>query len=110
MDTEEQEKENSPSKISIPAINLKINNDYNLTLREINRHSPNTENIYDRGYIRILPLSLDDREQIIEFLNQNEKEYVLPDAPEVRPIKIAIKGIPPDHSKKNLPRIREPEL
>ncbi|GBN49946.1 hypothetical protein AVEN_105714-1 [Araneus ventricosus] len=61
MDTEEREKDSSPPKISIPAINLKINNDYNLTLQEINRNSPNTENKYDRGYI--LPLSLDDREK-----------------------------------------------
>ncbi|GBN45106.1 hypothetical protein AVEN_138586-1, partial [Araneus ventricosus] len=70
---EEQDKENAPPKISIPAINLKINDDYNLTLQEISRNFPNTESKYDRGYIGILPHFLEDRSKIIEFLNKNEK-------------------------------------
>ncbi|GBN35997.1 hypothetical protein AVEN_86955-1 [Araneus ventricosus] len=112
MGLEEQDKENSPSKISIPTINLKINDDYNLTLQEINRNFPITEDKYDRVYIRILPysLSLDDRTKIIEFLNKNEllSESVLSETPENRPFKIVIKGLPPDQNKEIIfPRTRE---
>ncbi|GBO10602.1 hypothetical protein AVEN_112678-1 [Araneus ventricosus] len=102
MDIDDQDKDNSPPKISIPAINLNINIDYSLTLQEINRNFPNTENKYDRGYIRIQPHSLDDRSKIIELLNQNEKQYVLSEAPEIRPFKIVIKDVPLDHSMEQI--------
>ncbi|GBO02513.1 hypothetical protein AVEN_173182-1 [Araneus ventricosus] len=90
MDLEDKEN----PKISIPDINLKLDHEYNLTLQEINRKFPNTENSYDRGNIRILPHTLDDRVNIIKFLNENNKEYVLSEAPENRPIKIVVKGFP----------------
>ncbi|GBM39189.1 hypothetical protein AVEN_136404-1, partial [Araneus ventricosus] len=86
-------------KISIPDINLKISADYNLTIQEITRKFPETICKYNRGYIRISPHSHIDRENIIELLNKSEKEYVLSEAPENRPVKIVIKDLPPDHNK-----------
>ncbi|GBO14113.1 hypothetical protein AVEN_204490-1 [Araneus ventricosus] len=63
MDVEEQETLTEPPKTFIPAINLKLTNDYNLTLQEISRNHPETTNKYDRGYIKITPNSLEDREK-----------------------------------------------
>ncbi|GBM94847.1 hypothetical protein AVEN_54191-1, partial [Araneus ventricosus] len=63
METEEQENSTEPPKISIPAINLKLTSDYNLTLQEISRNHPETSNKYDRGYIKITPNSYEDREK-----------------------------------------------
>ncbi|GBN82378.1 hypothetical protein AVEN_152778-1 [Araneus ventricosus] len=88
----------------IPAINLKFVTDYNLTLQEINRNFPKTLNKLDRGYIRITPDSLEDRENIIEYLDKNKKEYVLSEAPENRPLKVVIKGLPKDHNKEFISR------
>ncbi|GBN54580.1 hypothetical protein AVEN_79119-1 [Araneus ventricosus] len=94
------ENENEPPKISVPTINLKLTDDYNLTLQEIYRQFPKTSNKFDRGFIRITPFSLEERDKIIELLNQSGKEYVLSEAPENRPVKIVIKGLPATH--KNL--------
>ncbi|GBM19633.1 hypothetical protein AVEN_107303-1 [Araneus ventricosus] len=95
-----EDKENP--KIAIPAINLKLDDDYNLTLQEINRKFPNTENSYDRENIRILPQTLDDRENIIKFLNENNKEFVTSEAPKNGPLKIVVKGLPPNHDKEKI--------
>ncbi|GBO32665.1 hypothetical protein AVEN_43460-1 [Araneus ventricosus] len=100
MDVEDQD--NSNDKIFIPAINLKVTEDYNLTIQEISRNHPETNNKYDRGYIRISPHSLEVREKIIEYLNKLNKEYVLSEAPADRPIKIVIKNLLLDHCKESL--------
>ncbi|GBN88120.1 hypothetical protein AVEN_250274-1 [Araneus ventricosus] len=102
MDVEEEDIPTEPPKTFIPAINLKLTNDYNLTLQEISRNDPETTNKYDRGYIKITPSSLEDKEKIIDYLNKSEKEYVLSEAPDARPIKIVIKDLPPDHGKENI--------
>ncbi|GBO28537.1 hypothetical protein AVEN_98802-1 [Araneus ventricosus] len=94
MDVEEQENLTELPKIFIPAINLKLTIDYNLTLQEISRNHPETTNKYDLGYIKITPNSLEDREKILDYLNKSEKEYVLSEAPDARPIKIVIKDLP----------------
>ncbi|GBN67054.1 hypothetical protein AVEN_121720-1 [Araneus ventricosus] len=60
-------------EIHVPAINLKIVADYNLTLQEINRNFPKTLNKLDSGYIRITPESIIDREKIIDYLDKNKK-------------------------------------
>ncbi|GBM98354.1 hypothetical protein AVEN_46652-1 [Araneus ventricosus] len=100
MDTTENDiPSDTEIKISIPDINLKISNDYNLTIQEIVRNFPETTCKYNRGYIRISPHTHEDREKIIESLNKSEKEYVLSEAPENRPLKIVIKNLPPDHDK-----------
>ncbi|GBM14034.1 hypothetical protein AVEN_140703-1 [Araneus ventricosus] len=100
MDTTENDSSNDTEiKTSIPDINLKLSNDYNLTIQEIVRNFPETSCKYNRGYIRISPHSHVDRENIIELLNKSEKEYVLSEAPENRPVKIVIKDLPPDHNK-----------
>ncbi|GBN75378.1 hypothetical protein AVEN_8063-2-1, partial [Araneus ventricosus] len=106
LNNDEQEMQCSsplePPKEIIPAINLKITEDYNLTLQEISRNFPETINHYDRGYIRISPNSSEERTKIIEYLDKTEKEYVLSEAPTERPIKIVIKGVPPDHSREKI--------
>ncbi|GBN41523.1 hypothetical protein AVEN_257586-1 [Araneus ventricosus] len=91
--------EHTQTKISVPDINLKLTDDYNLTIQEIARNFPETICKYHRGYIRISPHSLEDRDKIIETLDKTEKEYVLSEPPESRPLKIVIKNLPPDHSK-----------
>ncbi|GBN12828.1 hypothetical protein AVEN_215692-1 [Araneus ventricosus] len=97
MDVEEQENLTEHPKIIIPAINLKLSDDYNLTPQEISRNHPETTNKYDRGYIKISPNSLGDRDKIIDYLNKTNQEYVLSEASADRPIKIVIKNLPPDH-------------
>ncbi|GBN88101.1 hypothetical protein AVEN_4752-1 [Araneus ventricosus] len=67
MDVEEEDIPTEPPKTFIPAINLKLTNDYNLTLQEISRNDPETTNKYDRGYIKITPSSLEDIEKIIDL-------------------------------------------
>ncbi|GBM53737.1 hypothetical protein AVEN_159541-1 [Araneus ventricosus] len=100
MDTSDNVNTNDTQiKISIPDINLKLTTDYNLTIQEIAKIFPETIYKYYRGYIRISPHSLEDRDKIIETLDKSEKEYVLSEPPESRPIKIVIKNLPPDHSK-----------
>ncbi|GBM00122.1 hypothetical protein AVEN_176370-1 [Araneus ventricosus] len=96
--------EDTQTKISVPDINLKITDDYNLTIQEIARNFPETICKYQRGYIKISPHSLEDRDKIIETLDKTEKEYVLSEPPESRPIKIVIKNLPPDHSKERIVR------
>ncbi|GBM23721.1 hypothetical protein AVEN_156562-1, partial [Araneus ventricosus] len=103
MDTTENNISIDPEiKISIPDINLKLSSDYNLTIQEIVRKFPETTCKYNRGYIRISPHSIEDRDKIIETLDKTEKEYVLSEPPENRPIKIVIKNLPPDHSKDSI--------
>ncbi|GBN78212.1 hypothetical protein AVEN_145898-1 [Araneus ventricosus] len=92
------------TRIFVPDINLKLTDDYNLTIQEIARKFPATICKYQRGYIRISPHSLEDRDKIIETLDKTEKEYVLSEPPESRPIKIVIKNLPPDHSKERIVR------
>ncbi|GBO46444.1 hypothetical protein AVEN_265777-1 [Araneus ventricosus] len=96
--------EDTQTNLSVPDINLKLTDDYNLTIQEIARNFPATVCKYQRGYIRISPHSLEDRDKIIETLDKNEKEYVLSEPPESRPIKIVIKNLPPDHSKERIVR------
>ncbi|GBM76905.1 hypothetical protein AVEN_153133-1 [Araneus ventricosus] len=90
---------NEPTKTHVPSINLKLSDDYNLTLQEICRRFPKTDNKYSRGFIQITPNSLEERLKIIEFLNQSGKEYILSESPENRPVKIVIKGLPTTHNK-----------
>ncbi|GBN63639.1 hypothetical protein AVEN_85873-1 [Araneus ventricosus] len=103
LSSEEQEMQcpaqiDSP-KENIPAVNLKITEDYNLTSQEISRNFPETINLYDRGFIRISRNSIEGRTKIIEYLDKSEKEYVLSEPPTDRTIKIVIKGVPTDHNK-----------
>ncbi|GBM10256.1 hypothetical protein AVEN_49979-1 [Araneus ventricosus] len=88
-----------PIKTHVPSINLKLSDDYNLTLQEICRQFPKTDNKYSRGFIQITPNSVEERLKIIEFLNQSGKEYILSESPENRPDKIVIKGLPTTHNK-----------
>ncbi|GBM40144.1 hypothetical protein AVEN_170748-1, partial [Araneus ventricosus] len=105
MDTSENDNTNDKhTQNSIPDINLKLTDDYNLTIQEITRNFPETICKYYSGYIRITPHSLEDREKIIEALDKSEREYVLSEPTENRPIKIVIKNLPPDHCKERLVR------
>ncbi|GBM07961.1 hypothetical protein AVEN_232396-1 [Araneus ventricosus] len=61
MDAEDQINLSDHQKTFIPAINLKLTDDYTLTRQEISRNHPETTNKYDRRYIEISPNSLEDR-------------------------------------------------
>ncbi|GBL92038.1 hypothetical protein AVEN_60791-1 [Araneus ventricosus] len=55
LDVEEQDTLTETPKILILAINLKLSNDYNLTLQEIFRNHPETTNKYDLSLYQNLP-------------------------------------------------------
>ncbi|GBN54595.1 hypothetical protein AVEN_21552-1 [Araneus ventricosus] len=95
------------NKPEIPAINLKIDSTYNLTLQEIHSYFPETENKLINGYISIQANSAENRIKIIELLKRNNKEFVLSEAREDRPLKIVIKWLPIDQDKEELREILE---
>ncbi|GBN91457.1 Nucleic-acid-binding protein from transposon X-element [Araneus ventricosus] len=95
------------NKPEIPAINLKIDSTYNLTLQEIHSNFPETENKLIKGFISIQANSPENRIKIIELLKRNNKEFVLSEAREDRPLKIVIKWLPIDQDKEELREILE---
>ncbi|GBO44428.1 hypothetical protein AVEN_30328-1 [Araneus ventricosus] len=96
--------ENNPQ---VPAINLKLDADYNLTLQEIHSMFPETENKLIKGFISIQPNSEENRQKIIDLLRKNNKEFVLSEAREDRPLKIVIKWLPINQDKEELKDILE---
>ncbi|GBN49248.1 hypothetical protein AVEN_246191-1, partial [Araneus ventricosus] len=96
--------ENNPQ---VPAINLKLDADYNLTLQEIHSMFPETENKLIKGFICIQANSEDNRQKIIDILKKNNKEFVLSEAREDRPLKIVIKWLPVNQDKEELKDILE---
>ncbi|GBO20205.1 hypothetical protein AVEN_174435-1 [Araneus ventricosus] len=95
------------TKIQIPAINLKMDADYNLTLQEINRMYPDTENKLVKGFINIQATSNENRNSIIEYLKKNDKEFILSEAYANRPLKVVIHGLLVDQNKDELKQILE---
>ncbi|GBN60317.1 Nucleic-acid-binding protein from transposon X-element [Araneus ventricosus] len=95
------------NKPQIPAINLKLDSNYNLTLQEIHSMFPETENRLVKGYISIQANSPENRLKIIELLKKNKKEFVLSEAQTDRPLKIVIKRLPIDQDKEELKAILE---
>ncbi|GBN97492.1 Nucleic-acid-binding protein from transposon X-element [Araneus ventricosus] len=83
---------------SIPATNLLMDPNYNLTLQEIARKFPKTVNKLIKGYISITADSVENRNNILKYLNENDKEYILSERQEDRPLKIVIKNLPITHS------------
>ncbi|GBN67197.1 hypothetical protein AVEN_227802-1 [Araneus ventricosus] len=79
---------------SIPAINLLMDPNYNLTLQEIARKFPQTVNKLIKGYISITADSEESRNNILKYLKENDKEYILSERQEDRPLKIVIKNLP----------------
>ncbi|GBM11042.1 hypothetical protein AVEN_259738-1 [Araneus ventricosus] len=59
MDVSEKDSINDSPKISSPVINLKLTEDYNITVQEISRNFHETIIKFNRGFIRISPFSLD---------------------------------------------------
>ncbi|GBL59111.1 hypothetical protein AVEN_61862-1 [Araneus ventricosus] len=55
------------SKPQIPAINMKMDSNYNLMLQEINRLYPETENKLIKGFISIKTNTSENREGIIDL-------------------------------------------
>ncbi|GBM77032.1 hypothetical protein AVEN_67136-1 [Araneus ventricosus] len=90
------------NKRQVPAINFKMDLSYNLTLQEINSMFPETENKLIKGFISIQANSPEIREKIIDLLKKNDKEFVLSEAREDRPLKIVIKWLPLDQDKEEL--------
>ncbi|GBM90431.1 Nucleic-acid-binding protein from transposon X-element [Araneus ventricosus] len=95
------------TKPQIPAINLKLDANYNLTLQEIHSMFPETENNLVKGYISIQANSEENRLKIIDLLRKNNKEFVLSEAQIDRPLKIVIKRLPIDQDNKELKTILE---
>ncbi|GBN09500.1 hypothetical protein AVEN_141007-1 [Araneus ventricosus] len=91
----------------IPAINLKLETNYNLTLQEINRMYPDTEEKLINGFISIQTTNPENRERIIEYFKKNDKEFILSEAYADRPLKTVIKGLPLDQNKDELKSILE---
>ncbi|GBM63224.1 hypothetical protein AVEN_188259-1 [Araneus ventricosus] len=91
----------------IPAVNPKLETNYNLTLREINRMFPDTENKLYNGFIRIQASSPENRISIIEYLQKNDKEFILSEASADRLLKAVIKGLPLNQNIEELKTILE---
>ncbi|GBN44653.1 hypothetical protein AVEN_211196-1 [Araneus ventricosus] len=107
IDTDNNNSKTEETKIQMPAINLKIDANYNLTLQEINRLYPDTQNKLVKGFISIQATSNDHRNSIIEYLKNNNKEFVLSEAYADRPLKVVIKDLPVEQNKEELKQILE---
>ncbi|GBO23575.1 hypothetical protein AVEN_210875-1, partial [Araneus ventricosus] len=107
IDNESNTPNNDETKIQIPAINLKIDANYNLTLQEINKLYPDTQNKLIKGFISIQATSIDRRNSIIEYLKNNNKEFFLSEAHTDRPLKVVIKDLPINQNKEELKQILE---
>ncbi|GBL84660.1 hypothetical protein AVEN_191117-1 [Araneus ventricosus] len=107
IDNDNDNAKTEETKIQIPEINLKIDANYNLTLQEINRMYPDTQNKLVKGFISIQATSNDNRNNIIEYLKKNDKEFILLEAYSNRPLKVVIKGLPVEQNKDELKQILE---
>ncbi|GBN95721.1 Nucleic-acid-binding protein from transposon X-element [Araneus ventricosus] len=99
VDKQKEQDEVKKSENDIPAINLLMDSNYNLTLQEIANKFPKTTNKLVKGFISITADTEENRNKIISYLNETNKEYVLSEKREDRPLKIIIKRLPIDHSK-----------
>ncbi|GBN95118.1 hypothetical protein AVEN_152118-1 [Araneus ventricosus] len=107
LDNESTISENEETKIQIPAINLKIDANYNLTLQEIIKLYPDTQNKLVKGFISIQATSNDRRNSIIDYLKNNNKEFFLSEAHADRPLKVVIKDLTANQNKEELKQILE---
>ncbi|GBN79173.1 hypothetical protein AVEN_15223-1 [Araneus ventricosus] len=99
VDKPNDQAEGKKSDKDIPAINLLMDSNYNLTLQEIASKFPKTTNKLVKGFISITADTEENRNKIINYLNETNKEYVLSENSEDRPLKIIIKRLPTDHRK-----------
>ncbi|GBO00318.1 Nucleic-acid-binding protein from transposon X-element [Araneus ventricosus] len=98
MEIDHPESNEKASPNSIPAINLLMDPNYNLTLQEIARKFPKSVNKLIKGYISITADSEENRNNTLKYLNENDKEYILSERQEDRPLKIVFKNLPITHS------------
>ncbi|GBM06898.1 hypothetical protein AVEN_147838-1 [Araneus ventricosus] len=81
---------------TVPNLFLNVNKNYCLTLQKIIRRFPATRNFLYKGYITIQPVSSDERNEIIKFLDEQKEGYFLTEPPNELPIfRAVIKGIAP---------------
>ncbi|GBM41565.1 hypothetical protein AVEN_215732-1 [Araneus ventricosus] len=99
VDKQNDQAEVKKSENDIPAVNLLMDSNYNLTLQEIANKFPKTTNKLVKGFISITADTEENINNIINYLNETNKECVLSEKREDRPLKIIIKGLPTDHSK-----------
>ncbi|GBN64465.1 hypothetical protein AVEN_105737-1 [Araneus ventricosus] len=107
IDADKDNSQSEVTKTQIPAINLKLDANYNLMLQEINRMYPDTQNKLVKGFINIQATSNDNRNNIIDYLKKNNKEFILSEAYADRPLKVVIKGLPINQDKDELKHILE---
>ncbi|GFT36666.1 nucleic-acid-binding protein from transposon X-element [Trichonephila clavipes] len=79
----------------IPPIHLKYDANYNLIMQEINRKYPKTSSKLSGEYLRIFATSIEERNEIIEFLKGKGEQFFFALHPQdVKIQKIVIKGLP----------------
>ncbi|GBM72056.1 hypothetical protein AVEN_108207-1 [Araneus ventricosus] len=66
-----------PDEPEIPAIILKIAENYNVLLQEITKKFPGTNNTLFRGSIKISANSTEDRNNIIKLLQDKNQEFIV---------------------------------
>ncbi|GBN77151.1 hypothetical protein AVEN_15526-1 [Araneus ventricosus] len=75
-------------------INIRITENYNLLLQEINRKFPGTENKHSNGYIKTTPKNSDDYRDITKLLKEKKQDFYIMVPRDERPIKVVIKDLP----------------
>ncbi|GBN98670.1 Nucleic-acid-binding protein from transposon X-element [Araneus ventricosus] len=75
---------------------LKITDNYNLLLQKINREFKGIHSNLANGYIRIHPTDDKSHKGIIDLLRSEKAFFYVVQPASERPIKVVLKGIPPD--------------
>ncbi|GFU10757.1 nucleic-acid-binding protein from transposon X-element [Trichonephila clavipes] len=78
----------------IPPIHLKFEANYNLIMQEINRKYPKTSSKLSGEYLRIFAASMEERNEIIDFLKGKGEQFFALHPQDVKTQKIVIKGLP----------------
>ncbi|GFW31421.1 nucleic-acid-binding protein from transposon X-element [Trichonephila clavipes] len=78
----------------IPPIHLKFDANYNLIMQEINRKYPKTSSKLSGEYLRIFAISIEERNEIIDFLKGKGEQFFALFPQDVKIQKIVIKGLP----------------
>ncbi|GFU85151.1 uncharacterized protein TNCV_1554141 [Trichonephila clavipes] len=95
LEEEEVPPGKSSNPLAVKPIMLKIVNDYNLIVQDINRKFPGTINKMAGNYIKIQPATPDDHRDIVTHLENIRAQHYIIKRLADRPIKVVIKGLLP---------------
>ncbi|GFS48003.1 nucleic-acid-binding protein from transposon X-element [Nephila pilipes] len=73
---------------------MRITQNYNLILQEINRIAPNTEAVLAPDFIKLLPYRSNNHRAIPSYLREDEIDFYVTNPPSKKHIKIILKGLP----------------